>query len=84
MLIIIRAKSAKIARTAARHTVKACFNVHFPTAEKRHKNGYTTQYWQVEKSAFFDAAAMNQVLSEYAWKHYSHNNNRIEIEYTIK
>ena len=44
MTIIIRAKSAKIARTAARNTVKACFNVHFPTAEKRHKNGYNERY----------------------------------------
>lgn len=84
MTIIIRAKSAKIARTAARNTVKACFNVHFPTAEKRHKNGYTLQYWAVEESAFFDVAAMNQILSGYIWKYYKHNNNRSEIEYTIK
>lgn len=84
MTIIIRAKSAKIARTAARNTVKACFNVYFPTAEKRHKNGYTAQYWTIEKPVFFDAAAMNQILSAYVWKHYKHNNNRAEIEYEIK
>ena len=84
MTIIIRAKSAKIARTAARNTVKACFNVHFPTAEKRHKNGYTAQYWTIENPAFFDRAAMNQILSDYVFKHYRHNNSRIEIEYTIK
>lgn len=84
MTIIIYAKSAKIARTAARNTVKACFNVHFPTAEKRHKNGYTAQFWTIEKPAFFDAAAMNQILSDYVLKHYKHNNNRIEIEYSIK
>lgn len=84
MTIIIRAKSAKIARTAARKTIKAYFNVHFPTAEKRHKNGYTAQYWTIKNPAFFDVAAMNQVLSDYVFKHYRHNNNRIEIEYTIK
>ena len=84
MTIIIRAKSAKIARTAARHTVKACYNLHYPTAEKRHKNGYTVQYWTIEKPVFFDAAAMNQILSAYVWKHYKHNNNRAEIEYEIK
>ena len=83
MIIIIRAKSAKIARTAARNTVKACFNVHFPTAERRCKNGYTAQYWTIERSAFFDVAAMNQILSDYVWKHYKHNSNRIEIEYSI-
>lgn len=83
MTIIIRAKNAKIARTVARHTIKACFNVHFPTFEKRHKNGYTAQYWKIEKSAFFDVAAMDQILSEYVWKHYKHNNNRVEIEYKI-
>lgn len=84
MIIIIRAKTAKIARTAARNTIKAYFNIHFPTAEKRHKNGYTAQYWTIEKPAFFDMAAMEQILSEYVWKHYNHNNNRSEIEYTIK
>lgn len=84
MLIIIRAKSAKIARATARNTVKACFNVHYPAAEKRHKNGYVIQYWKIEKSAFFDAAAMNQILAEYVLKHYRHNNSRIEIEYEIK
>lgn len=83
MTIIIYAKTAKIARTAARNTIKACFNVHFPTAEKRRKNGYTVQHWTIEKPAFFDAAAMNQILSDYILKHYSHNNNRIEIEYKI-
>ena len=84
MIIIIRAKTAKIARTAARNTVKACFNVHYPTAERRHKNGYTAQYWKIDNPIFFDAAAMSQILSGYVWKHYKHNNNRIEIEYTIK
>lgn len=84
MTIIIRAKSAKIARAAARNTVKTCFNVHFPAAEKRHKNGYTAQYWKIENPVFFDAAAMNQILSGYVWKHYKHNNSRAEIEYEIK
>ena len=84
MTIIIRAKSAKIARTAARHTVKACYNLQFPTAEKRLKNGYTAQYWHIENPVFFDRAAINQVLSDYLFKHYTHNNNRIEIEYSIK
>lgn len=84
MTIIIRAKNAKIARAAARNTVKTCFNVQFPTAEKRHKNGYTAQRWNIENPGFFNAAAMNQILSDYVWKHYKHNNGRIEIEYTIK
>ena len=84
MTIIIRAKTAKIARTAARHTVKACYNLHYPTAEKRHKNGYTVQYWTIENPVFFNAAAMTQILSDYVFKHYKHNNNRIEIEYSIK
>lgn len=83
MIIIIRAKTAKIARTTARNTIKACFNVHFPTAEKRHKNGYTAQYWKIENPAFFDMAAMEQVLSDYVLKHHKHNNGRIEIEYSI-
>lgn len=84
MIIIIRAKSAKIARTAARNTIKACFNVHYPAAEKRHKNGYTAQYWIIEKPVFFDRAVMNQILSDYIRKYHRHNNNRIEIEYNIK
>lgn len=84
MIIIIRAKTAKIARAAARNTIKACFNVHFPIAEKRHKNGYTAQYWKIENSGFFNMAAMNQILSDYTWKHYKHSNGRIEIDYSIK
>lgn len=84
MTIIIRAKTAKIARTAARNTVKACFNVHYPAAEKRHKNGYTAQYWIIEKSAFFDRGALNQIMSEYVWKYCKHNNNKIEIDYSIE
>lgn len=83
MTIIIHAKTAKIARTVARNTIKACFNVHFPTAEKRHKNGYTVQCWKIENPVFFDMAAMNQILSDYVLKHYKHNNNRIEIKYKI-
>ena len=83
MTIIIRAKSARIARAAARHTIKTCFNLHYPTAEKRHKNGYTAQYWHIENPAFFNAAAMHQVLSDYIMRHYAHNSNRIEVEYQI-
>lgn len=84
MTIIIKAKNAKIARTVARNTIKACFNVHYPAAEKRHKNGYVAQYWVIENPVFFNRAAMEYILSEYVWKHYKHNNHRIEIEYTIK
>lgn len=84
MIIIIRAKNAKVAQAAARNTVKACFNIHFPTTEKRHKNGGTIQYWKIENPGFFSAATMNYILSGYIEKHYKHNNNRIEIEYEIK
>lgn len=83
MTIIIYAKTTKIARTAARNTIKACFNVHFPTAEKRRKNGYTVQHWTIEKPAFFDAARMNQILSDYVCRHYIHNGHKNEIDYKI-